>query len=86
MPDTPEIPAHLIDLQRAYDTAHTGVLAASRHPGRIADWPADAVAELEEARTVEREAAVALHRARAGTAFEAWEGQRRVQDAARAAG
>ena len=86
MPDTPDVPAHLIDLQRAYDTAHTAVLAASRHPGRVSDWPADARDELDRARTAERQAAVELHRARAGTAFEDWAGQRRVQDAARASG
>jgi hypothetical protein len=80
--DEPEIPADLIALQRRFDAAHAAVVAASAHPGPVADWPADAVAELRRAREAERQATVDLYRAREGTPFAAYPAQERLRDAA----
>lgn len=82
MADEPEIPADLIALQRRFTQAHAAVTAASAHPGRTDTWPAEAVAELRRLREEERQATVALYRAREGTEFEPWAGQQRVRDAA----
>lgn len=86
MSDEPEIPAHLIELQRGFDAAHAAVVAASRRPGRMDTWPPEVVEELERLRAREREAAVELHRARAGTPFKAYEQQRRLLLVARSQG
>lgn len=64
----------MLTLQRAFDAAHAAVVAL----------PDDAdPGERGRLREAERAAVLALHRARAGTPFEAWEQQRRVQDAVR---
>lgn len=81
-----EIPEHLIALQRAFDTAHAALVTASARPGPVAEWPAEAVAELRRAREEERQATLALYRARAGTEWEPWAGQQRVREAARGDG
>jgi len=79
----PEIPEHLIRLQRAFFDAHDRVVAASAHPGPVADWPAAAVDELHAAREAEVKAALALQDARAEAGFGAYDQQKRVQVAAR---
>lgn len=81
MPDS-EIPADLIAAQRAVTVARAAVVEASAHPGPVAEWPAEAVAELRRAREEERQATVALYRAREGTEFAAYPAQKRLRDAA----
>lgn len=81
VPDS-EIPADLIALQRAFNRAHAAVVAASAHPGPVAEWPAEAVAELRRLREEERQATHALYDAREGTPFAAYPAQKRVRDAA----
>jgi hypothetical protein len=72
-----EIPANLIALQRALFAAQAEVRAASRPEAE------DDPAELNRLRQVEREAAVALNRARTGTEFADYRQQGRLEDAAR---
>lgn len=86
MPSSPEIPASLLTLQRAADAATAAVKAASARPGHVADWPAEDQAELARLRTAEREAVLALYRAREGTPFAAWPEQQRLREAARDGG
>lgn len=74
MSDDPEVPAHLIAAQRAYDAAEVALQAA-----------VEAGAELGDLRAEVRRAVVALHAARteAGPEWASWEGTRRIQKAAR---
>ncbi len=69
-----EIPAHLLEAQRAYDAAE-----ATLRDAVTAGKP------LDDLRAVVRAAVVALHRARtaAGPEWAAYSGHRPVQEAAR---
>jgi hypothetical protein len=66
-----DIPPDLLDLQRQHTAALAAVKAAARAGGDIGPLMA-----------AERDLAVALHRRRAGTPWEAWEQQKRVREAA----
>lgn len=78
-----QIPEYLLQAQRRFDAAHAAVVAACRRPGPVASWPPDAIEELDRLRAEELAAALAQHDVRAGTAFEAYEMQKRVLVAAR---
>lgn len=76
MADEPEIPESMLELQRRFFAASDALKAL----------PADAdPGQREQLRTAERQAALALHDARAGTPFTDYGQQKRVAEAARRA-
>jgi hypothetical protein len=89
LPDEPDAdPADLMETQRSFNAAQTAVVAASRKPGQVSDWPEQDIEELHRNRAAELAAVKELTaaRARTGSAPTRRPGSCRTRSASRTRG